>query len=225
MGSALYAGAALLGLAGTPHCAAMCGAGSTALWRRCGGRGAGWAFHAGRALGYMAAGAAVAGSVSLLAAVGAAAPALRPFWALLQAAAFGLGLWLLVAGRQPAWMMQLGRPQPVAVAAGGWQRMAGPLKAGAAGSLWVAWPCGLLQSALVLAALADGPWGGAGVMGGFALASSAGLWLAPLLWSRLAGAGDRLMQLGVRAAGACLAGAALWSLGRLAFPGAAWFCS
>ena len=72
---------------------------------------------------------------------------------------------------------------------------------GVPGRLWVAWPCGLLQSALVVAALANTAWGGAAVMAGFAAASAAGLSLAPWAFARLAGGGAR------RAAGQCLGGA------------------
>ena len=43
---ALVTGAALMGLAGAPHCAAMCGGVSAAAVARCGGHSR--AFHAGR---------------------------------------------------------------------------------------------------------------------------------------------------------------------------------
>jgi sulfite exporter TauE/SafE len=97
---------------------------------------------------------------------------LRPVWTLLHAAAFVLGLWMLWQGRQPVWLESLGRGSARAAGpAAGWQRVHGPVKAGAAGLAWAAWPCGLLQSALVLAALANGPAGGALVMTGFAPSS------------------------------------------------------
>jgi uncharacterized protein len=98
----------------------------------------------------------------------------------------------------------------------GWQRLQGPTRATAAGGLWVAWPCGLLQSALVVAALADTPWGGAAAMAGFAAASALGLSLAPWAFARLAGAGGADLQVNVwavRLAGAALAGASAWALG------------
>ena len=76
-------------------------------------------------------------------------------------------------------------------------------------------PCGLLQSALLVAALASGPLPGAAVMASFALASTLGLWLAQGLWLGLRKAGDgrRFAALSVRAAGALLvasSGFALW---------------
>ena len=227
MSLALLTGAALLGLAGSAHCAAMCGASSAAVVRSCGGARpwpASMAFQGGRLLGDALAGALVASSVSALAWLGQATPALRPLWALLHVAGVALGLWLLFSGRQPRWLAQLGQaPSPLqAPRADGWQAMAGPLKAGAAGTLWAAWPCGLLQSALVLAALADGALAGAGVMAAFGLASSIALWGAPLLWARL---DRRALAWSVRLAGLCLVLGSGWSLGHGLWPDSALFCA
>lgn len=189
----LIASAGALGLAGLPHCAAMCAAPCAAA---CGGapadlRGRALAFQLARLLGYAAAGAVAASSVGALAALSQWSPALRPVWALFHALVLALGLWFLWQGRQPAWMGQLGRvpqSQTVTVAAaapGGWQRMQGPMRAAAAGAAWVAWPCGLLQSALLVASLANTALGGAAAMAVFALASSGGLLAGPWLWARL----------------------------------------
>ena len=57
-------------------------------------------------------------------------------------------------------------------------------RASLAGAAWVMLPCATLQGSLVLAALASGPVNGALAMAAFALASGAGLWVAPLLWRR-----------------------------------------
>ena len=212
----------MLGLAGAPHCAAMCGPGCAAVLRGCQGaapRPPNLSFHLGRVVGYGAAGAVAAASVGVLAALGQAAPALRPLWTLAHAAAMMLGLWLLWTGRQPAWVENLGRDLKRAATtpdAAGWQRMNGPLRAGAAGSLWVAWPCGLLQSALVVAALANTAVGGAAVMAAFALTSATGLAFGPWLWARLAPGVVASAQAAIwatRAAGALLAGASAWALG------------
>jgi uncharacterized protein len=222
MDYALFLSALMLGVAGAPHCAAMCGPASASLLRGCSQRAprAGpLAFHMSRMLGYAGAGAVAASSVGLLSQLGQLSPVLRPLWTLLHCAALGLGLWLLWQGRQPAWLERLGRsasrvaPQS---APGGWQRMQGPAGAAAAGGLWVAWPCGLLQSALVVAALANSAWGGAAVMAGFAAASAAGLSLAPWAFARLAGSGAAALQVNawaVRIAGAGLAAASSWALG------------
>ena len=85
----------------------------------------------------------------------------------------------------------------------------------ALGLCWAGIPCGLLQSALLVAALASGPAQGAAVMATFALASGFGLWAGPYLWSRLGTApGDeRWTRLTARLAGGLLAassGFALW---------------
>jgi len=223
MDFALFLSALMLGAAGAPHCAAMCAPASVALLRRCGRQAphaSPWSFHLSRLLGYALAGAVAASSVGALARLGQLSPVLRPLWTLLHCAALGLGLWLLWQGRQPAWLENLGRGAsrvaPQRADAGGWQRMQGPAKASAAGLLWVAWPCGLLQSALVVAALANTAWGGAAVMAGFAATSAAGLGLAPWAFARMAGTGAGALQVqawAVRLAGAALAAASAWALG------------
>ncbi len=215
MDAALIASAALLGAAGTPHCAAMCGAACAAVTRR--GQGAGQvAFHLARIGGYAATGAVAAASVGTLARLGQWSPAFKPLWTLLHVGAAALGLWLLVKGRQPHWLERLGASgRQLAPQAGGWQRLRGPGEAALAGGLWFAWPCGLLQSALVIAALADHPAAGAAAMGAFALASSAGLVIGPWLWLRAGGsaAAAAASPLAVRAAGLLLVGASGWALG------------
>ncbi len=214
MDGALVVSATLLGLAGAPHCTAMCGAACTALSRRAPGSAGTIAFHVARLAGYAAAGAVAAASVGALAALGRWSPALRPLWTLVQVAALGLGLWLLITGRQPAFLERLGRSTRAAPAAGGWQRVRGPAEAALAGSLWFAWPCGLLQSALLVASLANQPLGGAAAMAGFALASSVGLVAAPWLWLRLGGtAAAGTASWAVRSAGVLLAASSAWALG------------
>lgn len=165
--------------------------------------------------GYAVAGAVVATGVGALAALAQISPALRPLWTLVHAAALALGLWLLWYGRQPAWMAALGRtPAPTAALAGGWTPMQMPVRAAVAGSAWVLMPCGLLQSALLVAALTETAQSGALAMAGFAIASSAGLVLAPWLWQRLGRQeGLRWDQGLTRAAGLMLVGASAWALG------------
>jgi len=69
-----------------------------------------WALHAGRLVGYTAAGAVVAASVSGIAALGAVARVLRPLWTLLHVAALALGLYLARAGARRRWLSGAGRP-------------------------------------------------------------------------------------------------------------------
>ena len=226
MDQALLLSAVLMGLAGTPHCLAMCGAACTAA------SGGGTLrrllpFHLGRLLAYASAGAVAAASVGSLALLGQAVAALRPLWTLVHIAALGLGLFLLWQGRQPAWMERLGRRRADTVVhreGERWQAIKGPARSAGLGLAWVAWPCGLLQSALLVAALANSPAAGAGVMAGFAMASAAGLLMGPALWWRLsqgrghAGGGPgrgtaSSGRIAVRWAGAALALASAWALG------------
>jgi len=212
----LLAAAVLMGAAGTPHCAAMCGTPCAALLRRCGGAAlgrSGAAFFAGRLAGYAAAGALAAGSLGALEELARLAPVLRPLWALFHAAVLALGLWMAFSGRVPERAFGRGAARPrTAALAGGWQRMSGPLQAGAAGGAWGLMPCGLLQSALLVAALAPTPAQGALAMAGFAAASGAGV-LAPLtlLGPRVLGAHARAGF--TRAAGVLLAASSGWALG------------
>ncbi|MED5622419.1 sulfite exporter TauE/SafE family protein [Ideonella sp. BN130291] len=215
-GPALLAAAALMGLAGSPHCAAMCSAPCAAVLRGCGAsRSAPPAFHLGRVAGYALAGAVAASSMAALRSLAELAPLLRPLWTLLHAGALALGVWMLVTGRLPTW--RSGASAALAPAAAGaspgWHRIAGPGRAAAAGSSWILWPCGLSQAALLLAALADSPWLGAATMGSFALASAPALVLLPLALRRLAGPGGRAPSAWpARSAGAMVAAASGWAL-------------
>ncbi len=224
MDSALIVSAAVLGLAGTPHCAAMCGAPCMAV---IGGKStiASVAFHVARVASYAVGGAVVASSVGALAALSEYTPALRPLWTVAHALAMALGLWLLWQGRQPAWMGSFGRVVRTAPA-GDWQRVRGPMRAAAGGSLWIAWPCGLLQSALLIAAMTGGAAAGAGAMAAFALTSSGGLVVAPWLWRRYLQGPDaaRRERWIVRSAGLLLAGASGWALGHGLWSQSAAFC-
>jgi hypothetical protein len=213
----LILSAALMGLAGTPHCLAMCGAACTAVTAGQGAVGA-WTFHLGRVASYALAGAVAAASVGSLAALGQAVSVFRPLWTLLHAGALGLGLWLVWQGRQPAWMERVGRGRsPGSMERqSGWQRIQGPGRSAAAGLAWVAWPCGLLQSALLVAALANRPASGALAMGLFAVASSFGLVAGRAVWLRSVKGRPFLgldPSLLVRFGGLTLAGASAWALG------------
>jgi len=201
----------------------MCGAPCAAASSGCGpGLRGPLAFQAGRLASYMAGGAIAAASVASIAAFSQITPMLRPLWTLLHVAALAIGLWMLVTGAMPRWMGSIGRSlrrQPAAPAAvgGGWQPMRSPLRPAATGALWVAWPCGLLQSALLVAALADSPWTGAAAMGAFALTSSLGLVAGPALWMRFSRGGSaaagEINAWAARIAGASICAAAAWALG------------
>jgi sulfite exporter TauE/SafE len=213
----LWLTAALMGLAGTPHCAAMCGAACVVTV----GRARGWpmlGFQLARAVSYAAGGALAAGSVQLVGQLGQWTPLFKPLWVAVHAAALLLGSWLLVSGTQPIWVQRLvpfRAPSSGAGAPVRWSAHTGrSLRAGVAGLLWVAWPCGLLQSALMVAALASAPAAGAGVMMAFAVTSSLGLLVAPWLLGALGPrASEPMRRLMTRAAGALLVAASGWALG------------
>ena len=202
--SPLVATAALMGLAGGPHCLAMCGAACAGVGAAGGGRALA-AFHLGRLAGYSAAGALVAASLSGVGAVALENAALRPLWTLFNLAALALGLALVARGRQPAWLDRLARAV--------WER-ARRLPVGRGGGflvgvLWAAMPCGLLYAALAVAALSGSAADGAAVMAAFALASAGALVVGPALWLRLRAHSGGW---GVRVAGAGLAAASGWGV-------------
>lgn len=185
MQTALILAGLAMGVAASPHCVVMCGAPCAALTSGC--RRSASGFHVGRLLGYMAGGAVAAGSVSLLAAWSQSAPALRPLWMLLHLAFFALGAWWLLTGRQPDFMKRGGAVPAVAnglVPVSFARSRQRTWRAWLAGAAWVAWPCGALQAALLLSALANSPQGGALVMAAFAIGSMPALAMAPWVWSR-----------------------------------------
>jgi sulfite exporter TauE/SafE len=134
---------------------------------------------------------------------------LRPVWTLFHVAAAVLGLVLLWNARQPVWLESVGRSI--------WAK-ARTLGAGATGTpllvgtLWAFLPCGLLYSALLVAAMAGGPLDGAAVMALFALGTSVTMTAGPWLWLRLRGASPDSGAWGVRLAGAALTASSGWAL-------------
>ena len=114
MDAALVTSALLMGLAGGPHCAAMCGAAHGAIARQ-GGHArfteTMLALQAGRLVGYAVAGALVAASVAGLGALQEAAPIVRPLWTMAHVGAVALGVWLACKARAPAWLSVAGASQ------------------------------------------------------------------------------------------------------------------
>lgn len=211
MSTTLAATALLMGLAGGPHCAAMCGAACAGVVRagaRPGGRAL-WQFQAGRLAGYALAGAAAAQAVQGFGWLAGQTAALRPVWTLFHLAVLAWGVALLALARQPQWVSSAGRTvwlrvRPWAGARGG---------VFTAGALWALMPCGLLYSALLVASLSGGALDGALSMALFAVGSSVSLALAPRLLLRLRQAGNRVRQdWGTRASGFLLMVAAAWAL-------------
>ncbi|RYZ08749.1 MAG: sulfite exporter TauE/SafE family protein [Comamonadaceae bacterium] len=203
--------ALLMGLAGGPHCMAMCGAACGGVIRGVGARPAqGMAtFQAGRLAGYAAAGAVAGAAVQGFAWMSSHTAALRPAWTLFHLAVLAWGLMLVARARQPAWVESSGRSVWAAVRPMA-QRRGGLF---ATGALWVAMPCGLLYSALLVASLSGGALQGAASMALFAIGSGVSLGLAPTVLRRLQAMGNRLRKdWGTRLAGALLAATAAWAL-------------
>jgi len=216
MSSTLLATALLMGLAGGPHCVAMCGAACAALGSAKPGEATGtramWLFQLGRLAGYSALGAFAAASMQGLGWLSVQSAALRPVWSLLHVAAAMLGMMLLVQGRQPLWL-ELGARRVwtrMRVYLTGTGRVAGLTAPLALGTVWALLPCGLLYSALLVAALSADAAQGAGVMALFALGSGLSLMAGPWLWLRLRGPGSG--QWAVRLAGAALLASSAWAL-------------
>jgi len=208
----LGATALLMGLVGGPHCVSMCGAACAGIGQAAGARknSAILGFQLGRVLGYSALGAVAAVSMQGLGWMTVQSAALRPVWTMFHVAALLLGLVLLLRAQQPVWMELAGRRI--------WT-YAKAMGAGAApvvlGSLWALLPCGLLYSALLVAAMAGGPVDGAFVMAAFALGTSVTMSAAPWLWLKLRGnsvAKSGSGSWGVRLAGLALAGSSGWAL-------------
>lgn len=210
MQSSLALTALLMGLAGGPHCIAMCGAACVGIGRAAGTRSGAalLSFQVGRVVGYSALGALAAASLQGLGWLTVQSAALRPVWTLFHAAILVLGLLLLWKAQQPVWLEQLGRLL--------WQRVrmfaSGPGRGVplVLGLCWAFLPCGLLYSALMVASMTASASAGAAVMAHFAIGSAVALMVAPWLLLKLgrSGYGDW----GVRLAGLALAGSAAWAL-------------
>lgn len=174
----------LMGLGGIAHCAAMCGAPCAAALPR----GVPILALVGRCLAYMLLGLVASTGAGLISRWGQQISMLQPIWVMLQLAAVLLGLWLLWTGHMPrqvnTWGQQAyhrARQKLMGEGAPSWLRASRPVLPLVAGFAWAVMPCGLLYAALMVAALASEPWGGAVVMLAFAVPSAFGVWAAPAL--------------------------------------------
>ncbi len=199
-----------MGLAGGPHCIAMCGAACAGIGQAAAPRStqAISLFQLGRVVGYATLGALASATMQGLGWLTVQSAALRPMWTMVHVAAMLLGLLLLAQGRQPAWLETGARRV--------WSRvrsatqsigLVAPLGLGVA---WALLPCGLLYSAVMVAALAGSVADGAAVMALFALGSGVSLWMGPWLLLKLGSRTDR--PWGMRLAGMALLLTAGWGL-------------
>lgn len=203
--------ALFMGVAGGPHCVAMCGAACAGISRSAPedrSTPALLTFQLSRMVGYALFGAFAAGSVQGLAWLGTNTAVIRPVWTMFHVAALLLGLVLIWQARQPAWVDGL--------AQGVWRKakpVLGRLGRRAPVVLGVAWalmPCGLLYSALMVASLSASALDGALIMALFSLGTSLTLTLGPWLLLRLRGNGSG--GWGIRLAGVALAATSGWAI-------------
>ena len=182
----LLGAAAALGLAGSGHCVAMCGGIAAAAGSRLqgsAGAGSGVLFNLGRVTSYALLGLVVGAVVGTAFGAMNAKPfalALRGLAALLMLV---LGLQLLT-GRDWLGLERLGarlwrRLQPLTGSALG---LPGPVRFFALGTLWGFLPCGLVYSALALAAA-----GGSAAAGAFAMLAFGAGTLPSMVGTTLAG--------------------------------------
>lgn len=181
--TSLLVTAFLMGLAGIPHCTAMCGSACAAVFPK--GLSA-WTLF-GRAIGYACLGVVAATAAGLVSRWGQQIAMVKPLWMMAQLAMVMLGGFMLLRGFIPERVDQAGKGLYLRMRAS-WQvrsanwppllRDAWPLLAGLA---WALLPCGLLYAALMVAALASRPWQGGLVMLAFAVPSALGVWAAPAM--------------------------------------------
>lgn len=200
----------LMGLAGGPHCIAMCGAACAGIGRAAAPRGtrAMWTFQLGRLIGYALLGALAAASMQGLGWLTVQSAALRPVWTMLHVAAIVLGLLLLWRAEQPVWLEQAGKA--IWVRARSWVGRSGSGAPLVLGTVWSLLPCGLLYSAVMVAAMSARPVDGAWVMALFAAGTSVSLMAGPWLWLRMRSV--RSGQWGVRLAGLALVLSSSWAV-------------
>lgn len=238
MDASLAFTALFMGLAGGPHCLAMCGAvcsvlgapsaamgsgedalsfhaGASVLQRRSASRAAPVLFLLGRLLSYMALGGVAAASMQTLGWLSVQSAALRPVWTFVHVGAAVMGGFLLWQARQPPWLEGAGRwlwlqVQGIGRRPGHLRGQGSAIAPLALGLAWAFLPCGLLYSALLLAALSPGLWQGALVMALFALGSGLSLWAGPWLLRRLGRSSAD--HWAMRLAGGLLLASSAWAL-------------
>ena len=210
--TSLLLSAFLMGLAGVPHCAAMCGAPCAAAFPG----GLSWPVLIGRTMGYALLGGIAAQAANWLAAWSVWADRLQTLWIMALLSTVLLGAWMLLRGQLPVWVQAQGTALYTQLRA----RLGHA--SFLAGMAWAALPCGLLYSALVAATLAQDAFQGALVMAVFSLPGGVMLKVLPGVWQRgrtaaVARTGGWMARLvnpqwAIRLSGATLALAAAWAL-------------
>jgi sulfite exporter TauE/SafE len=188
----------------------MCGAACSGVVRMAGPRPgrALWVFQLSRISGYAMLGAFAAGSVQGLAWLSGNTAVVRPVWASFHVAALLLGISLVWLARQPAWVDGLSQSL--------WRRFKptlqrlGPRAPWALGTAWALMPCGLLYSAVMVAALSASALQGALIMAAFGAGTAITLTMAPWVLGRLRASASG--GWGIRLAGVALMATSGWAL-------------
>lgn len=207
MQTALIYSAFLMGVAGGPHCVAMCGAACASLTEASSQQNRAIPlYHFGRLCGYALLGAIATFGITSIAWLSDYTATLHPLWTFFHVLVFFWGLMLLVFARQPVWVDRTGHMV--------WQQVKklSRLQGGHfyIGMLWALMPCGLLYSALIIASFNGNPIGGAASMAAFAIGSSLSLFFAPWLWFKLKT--SMIEPYGMRLAGLMLSAASGWAI-------------
>ena len=223
LGGLLFS-ALLMGLAGGPHCLAMCGTACMGVSRWPGQSAARslLLFQTGRVVGYSTLGALAAVSMNALGWLAEETSVFHPLWSMLHIAAVLWGVWLMWRAEQPLWVNRTAQRV--------WQAMSGKTRAVSKqmfaplwlGMAWALLPCGLLYSALLVAMFTAGALQGALVMAAFALGGGLMLTVFPWLWSHISNWGQvpirnltpikSMTSIGPRISGLVLALTAAWGL-------------
>ena len=200
-----------MGIVGGPHCVAMCSAacaGVTGGVDAAQGHRRLATFQMGRGVGYAALGAIAAGTIQGAAWMAENSQILRPIWTLFHVALMVLGGVLLTLGRQPYWLDGWG--QQVWRATRQWVLPLGAKMPMLIGALWALLPCGLLYSAVMVAALTANWLQGAGVMAAFALGSGVSMTVGSWWFQRSLRQGPG--NWAIRLAGVALLATSGWAL-------------
>ncbi len=202
----LISSAFLMGLAGGPHCVAMCGAACAGFSKTANQPHAIYQYHVGRLCGYALLGAIATLAMQSIAWLSSYSKILHPLWTFFHILVFFWGAMLIIFARQPIWVERAGSQV--------WQKVKQLTRIRLGffyiGLLWALMPCGLLYSALIIASFNGNALGGAISMAAFAAGSSIALFFAPWAWLKLK---TRAIEpYGMRLAGLILSIASAWAI-------------
>ncbi len=196
-----------MGLMGGPHCIAMCGAPCAVISAQ--GSSQIWQFHLGRISGYGILGGVAAYSMNNLAWLSNQTMSLHPVWTFFHGIIFVWGFVMLLYAKQPQWIDHIGESSWNTI-----QKLSKTLRSNfLLGMLWSFMPCGLLYSALLVAALTLNILNGTISMMFFALGTSISLIVSPIIWLKIKDGKLWLNEIqGMRIAGMLLMIAASWAI-------------